>query len=386
MAYEYVKIGDGVTPWDQLPFVAGAIGPSGPNGPTGPQGPQGLNGTSGGLVLFLDSATTTSPQDNGSLLMAPNTGAQSAITGTTASTSFAQFSIPCASLNQTFIPPGVWDLNLYANNVGTSGTIRVWYSIIEEGGGGIVFQDSSGGVTIEATPSIGLYNISLYVPQYTFVSSENSLRIMLYATFSDPNSILALYMRDNTISHLHTTIAAAVFTGPTGPSGAIGSTGATGPRGTTGPQGTTGATGPFGPTGPQGNTGPMANTGPTGPSGITGATGPQGSTGSQVTSITVQTATGALLSATGPSPILDTTTLGTYYNITNSALSSLVLPASMTGVTNGSFWALRNNTSSYLTITVSNRQNSTPPTPLVIPPANSTVIVWNSSTNSYILF
>jgi hypothetical protein len=74
-----------------------------------------------------------------------------------------------------------------------------------------------------------------------------------------------LYMRDNTQSHLVTTIAYNVAgpTGPTGPTGAAstvtgptGATGATGPTGAastvTGPTGATGATGAAGATGPTG--------------------------------------------------------------------------------------------------------------------------------------
>ena len=49
--FEYVKIGDGVTPFDSLPYVAGMPGMTGPRGP---QGDQGAAGVSGGLILQLD--------------------------------------------------------------------------------------------------------------------------------------------------------------------------------------------------------------------------------------------------------------------------------------------------------------------------------------------
>jgi hypothetical protein len=51
--FEYVKIGDGVTAWSALPYVAGMPGLQGPTGPTGPQG---LNGISGGLVLYMNNS------------------------------------------------------------------------------------------------------------------------------------------------------------------------------------------------------------------------------------------------------------------------------------------------------------------------------------------
>ena len=192
-------------------------------------------------------------------------------------------------------------------------------------------------------------------------------------------------------------------TGPkadTGPTGALGNTGATGPRadtGATGPRADTGATGPkadTGPTGPLGNTGatgPRADTGATGPRADTGATGPLGNTGA--TGPRADTgATGPIASATswrlvptqwtttssGP----DTAAYSTYYYITNSAFNSIVLPnPGSTAV--GVFWVFRNNTSVYLSITLSGTFTGLS-TPLVIPPANAVTLVWNGS--SYILF
>lgn len=46
-----MKIGNGVTAWNALPYYVGAVGPTGPSGgpvgPTGPTGPQGLEGPTG---------------------------------------------------------------------------------------------------------------------------------------------------------------------------------------------------------------------------------------------------------------------------------------------------------------------------------------------------
>ena len=46
-SFEYVKIGDGITPWSNLPYVAGFPGSTGPTGYTGAAG---VNGVSGGLT------------------------------------------------------------------------------------------------------------------------------------------------------------------------------------------------------------------------------------------------------------------------------------------------------------------------------------------------
>ena len=44
LSYEYVKIGDGYTPWKDLPYVAGIKGDQGIQGNTGSTGPTGATG------------------------------------------------------------------------------------------------------------------------------------------------------------------------------------------------------------------------------------------------------------------------------------------------------------------------------------------------------
>ena len=75
-----------------------------------------------------------------------------------------------------------------------------------------------------------------------------------------------------------------VAQGPVGPQGPIGPAGPQGPQGPIGlqgPAGPQGATGATGATGPQGPQGPTGATGPVGPQGATGATGPVGPQGPQ---------------------------------------------------------------------------------------------------------
>lgn len=53
-----VKVGDGVTPWNTLPYLLdGATGPAGPAGPAGPEGAPGTPGPNGREVEFAKSAT-----------------------------------------------------------------------------------------------------------------------------------------------------------------------------------------------------------------------------------------------------------------------------------------------------------------------------------------
>ena len=85
---------------------------------------------------------------------------------------------------------------------------------------------------------------------------------------------------------------------------------------------------------------------------------------------------------TGPLVLSNLTTSGTYYYITSTAFNALTLPAAPAASDTGAFWVLRNNTSAYLSISVTNPVGL--PNPLVIPPSNSATIVWAGT--GYVLF
>jgi hypothetical protein len=85
--------------------------------------------------------------------------------------------------------------------------------------------------------------------------------------------------------------------------------------------------------------------------------------------------------------VLTLATSGTYYSITTSSLTTLTISGAVAG-TSGNFWVLRNNTSTYLSLTVGitgGGPSWTPGNPLVIPPSNSVTIVWVDS-STYVLF
>ena len=98
-SFEYVKIGDGITPWSNLPYVAGFPGSTGPTGYTGAAG---VNGVSGGLTLFLDTASGTANGSSfniiGTLSSSINEGTQTTVTYTT----------PVGTPNQTNVPLGLF--------------------------------------------------------------------------------------------------------------------------------------------------------------------------------------------------------------------------------------------------------------------------------------
>jgi hypothetical protein len=116
----------------------------------------------------------------------------------------------------------------------------------------------------------------------------------------------------------------------------------------------------------------------TGKIGPTGSTGPTGNNGSMAQTFTYA-------NVTGTSTSVSTSTFSTFYNITNSGFITLNLPVSAP-TTDGAFWVFRNNTSTYLSITVTGTTNGITGNLLVLPPANSTTLMWSNSGSTYILF
>ena len=94
-------------------------------------------------------------------------------------------------------------------------------------------------------------------------------------------------------------------------------------------------------------------------------------------------------SLTGTSATFGANAFGIYYYITNSALSNIGLYNTSGGATGtggtappiGTGWyvTLRNNTGSYLSITVNGLLASTPASPFTIPPSNSVTIAYDAN-------
>lgn len=149
----------------------------------------------------------------------------------------------------------------------------------------------------------------------------------------------------------------------------------------TGPLGT----GPTGPTGPTGAIGPMGITGPTGATGALGNTGTVGPTGLGVTGAGGGASPITILEVTGTSQTLSSSNYNTFFYLTNPSFNAVALPASTATSAGGNYWALRNATSSYLSITLTNTLSLT--SPLVIPPANTqTLAISGATSNTILLF
>jgi hypothetical protein len=75
---------------------------------------------------------------------------------------------------------------------------------------------------------------------------------------------------------------------------------------------------------------------------------------------------------------------GTFYSLTNSGFNTLVLPSGTPS--EGSFWVLRNNTSTYISISTLTNTSTGISNPLVIPPSNSVTLVWTNTGTTYVLY
>jgi hypothetical protein len=170
----------------------------------------------------MDIGSTT-PQTgqvlNGTLNFTPITGTQ--VIQTITADAFPNFpttilTTPAGILTSTTISPGYWDMNLYAQNSNsTVGSITYYFSIIEVASdGSSIIGFIATGSSSSATAILnaqGLYTYSLLVPLYELASLSSRIQIIVYANFAVAGSdkTLTIEYRDNTISHIHTTLSAA---------------------------------------------------------------------------------------------------------------------------------------------------------------------------------
>jgi hypothetical protein len=224
------------TDFSGLDGMTGPTGASGLQGPTGTDGRPGFSNTS---TLFLDSATQiyTTSTLNGTLLLTPNTGTQTTISsGNRSNTTItlASFLMPQNTLTTTAIIGGLWSMNLYAFSSETTGTAVKYYI-------NLYYVDANGnnqvtlatGTALSATTVLNqnIYTYDLYVPAVTLPNLTYRIKADIVVVFAGNSKNITLEFRDNTMSHLHTTLLSNSIgnigvQGPTGPTGYIGPAGA----------------------------------------------------------------------------------------------------------------------------------------------------------------
>jgi hypothetical protein len=84
-----------------------------------------------------------------------------------------------------------------------------------------------------------------------------------------------------------------------------------------------------------------------------------------------------------------TNAYGTHFNITNTGFGFVSI-TSQSSADSNAYWVFRNNTGTYLNITITYTTTASGPTTMVIPPSNSTTLMYNgtttSSTTAYVFF
>jgi hypothetical protein len=183
----------------------------------------------------------------------------------------SQFAIYKSTLNNpSFIPPGIWDMNIFAEVAlpSETGTITLQYHLytvnIDSSNNISSYIEVNKGSSIETivgdADAINLYTLSLVIPTNIDIRSYDALYVIVVAINSENTKKTSnvFYEGAITYSHIHTSFGAYGYTGPIGPQG---------PQGFTGFIGAQGAQGSVGPTGLQGVTGPTGLTGVQGPTG-----------------------------------------------------------------------------------------------------------------------
>jgi hypothetical protein len=216
--------------------------PTGPTGSTGQQGEPGatgINGVSGGLTFYLDSDTVTVTAGNpaiGTLPLTPNLGAQTTITYVTTGAQnvlVGKFTTAVGALSSTVVPPGLWDLNIFAAVSNPGNGPSFYYSVYQVDADGLsnptlIASGSNEPVLITNLQSSKLiYDTPLYVPYYLLTDSTKRIQIQLFVNGGGTNRTAYFEFRSGAVSHLHTTLA--ITPGSTGPAGPTGQTGPTGP-------------------------------------------------------------------------------------------------------------------------------------------------------------
>jgi hypothetical protein len=115
------------------------------------------------------------------------------------------FLTPVGFLTSTTIPPGVWDMNLFASSDGNVKYYFDVYSVDSDGTSNAILIST--GSTLTATPvgSVNQYINSIYVPLTILADLSKRLRVRVYGSYSG-NKTLTIKFRDNTISHIHTSL------------------------------------------------------------------------------------------------------------------------------------------------------------------------------------
>jgi len=115
----------------------------------------------------------------------------------------------------TFIPTGIWDLNLFAN-AGAANAISIYYSLFfraNSGSESLLFQSAT--VPIE---NIGILQYKNSLPvTYTSIPNGSTLVLKVFGSNQTaPSVLITTYFQDSYYSHVHTTFNSVSYSGGSG--------------------------------------------------------------------------------------------------------------------------------------------------------------------------
>ena len=188
-------------------------------GPTGPAGPAGAPGSSGGQTLYFDSATSTTVPTLGNLLKLPVLTAQTTISHSANNSTvlIAKFPTEVGALASTFVPPGLWDMNIYAATSSLTNAPSFYWSLYQVDADGVsnpvlIVDGAADPILItNLVASQTIYDSPLYVPAYTLTNSTKRLSVYLYAVYVGGNRTATFEFRAGAVSHMHTTLGEIAY-------------------------------------------------------------------------------------------------------------------------------------------------------------------------------
>jgi hypothetical protein len=145
----------------------------------------------------------------------------------------AKLTTSVGALSSTVVPPGLWDLNIFAAVSVLGSAPSFYYSVYQVDADGasnptLIVSGSNEPVLITNLQTSQLiYDVPLYVPYYTLTDSTKRIQIQLFVNGGGTNRTAYFEFRSGAVSHLHTTLA--ITPGSTGPTGPTGPTGQTAP-------------------------------------------------------------------------------------------------------------------------------------------------------------
>jgi hypothetical protein len=186
------------------------------------------------MVLFLDLAANSGAGATGTLILAPNTGTRTTVTVSGSNTTILMGTfLTTEDLLTPVIAAGLWDINFYfTTNATSANDYPSFYTTISYLNGTTEVPIATSIATDERVtappPQPALFTESIYVPTTILPSVSSKIIIRIYGVMHSGNKNLILYLRNGTLSHVHTTIANNSMTGPTGPVSYSVSSGVTG--------------------------------------------------------------------------------------------------------------------------------------------------------------